>query len=220
MTWRPRPGLREEILGQLDRAAGAFEFPVLDNPQVPAPLCRVVAYRSDTDWLITFQTVAWEEPNGLVIATLDAFGSALARPGMVDSMNPLAPVGGGTFNGPDGTPTLDAHRFEVEVRGVRRAFSLGLDDYARAGVDTTAEEPAPLLVLRYLAATEPDSLLWTDREVLARAAPGAGLARFRRLDRWDHPRIMQGEQPSSSACLAGLAAALADGDPTRDPCPG
>lgn len=216
MSWSPRPGFRREILEQLDGSAGSFEFPVLDNPLLPTVSSRLVAFRSDADWLITFQTVTWEPPNGLVIGLLYAYGGEVSRPGVVDSMNPLAPVGGGTFNGPDGRPDLDPHDCEVDVRGVRRTLRLSRDDYVGAGVEPDGVEPSPLVVLRYLAATEPDSLLWTDDEILAKAAPGRGLQRFRQLDRWDHPDIIGDEKPSSSGSLAGLASALAAGDPDRD----
>lgn len=209
-----------EILDELDQQARQSNFPGLGNTNYPLAKARLTAFRSPSEWLMTFELVAYGEKEAEFVDVVHAYGNRVDGPGWRGQVPVVTPAAGHPMWDDDGNFLLDLSDFEVVVRGKPERFTPSARDYARAGIRADADMPPPLELIRFLAHLAPGRLFLTDAELLEAAGrTGSGLKRFLQLDDWHHPDPIEKELPSTTPCLRRLAEALANNDPSRYACP-
>ena len=209
----------EEILGQMDREAAEYRFPMLNNAYLRGADIRLTAFSGASEWLIVFQQIGVMEERDFENVVF-AYGNRLATPGLQKSVSLVGPPPGGRIRDEDGYLKLDPWDFTISIRGQVRHFRPGKEDYAAAGVDVGGDAPTLAKILRLLAAQAPEELFLPDdelRQLCGRA--GGTLKRFLQLEDWYHPDLADDEPPSMSPCLRSLAHALAMDDAGLYECP-
>ena len=87
-----------EILNQLDRCAGAYTFPVLDNAYVYPADTRMTLFRDAERWAIVIEVLGFNSHMGGTGGIDDAlycFGNCLRRPPGISPEDTLRPVSDG-----------------------------------------------------------------------------------------------------------------------------
>jgi len=208
----------EEILGQLDAQAAAFDFPVLDNGYVYPADVRLRAFRDPARWAVIVEQLGFSPragtPHGLQVVTY-AFGNCLdGEPGAADGdfHAPIADPADGPLADEDTGELVHPETRELRIRGQVVPIPTDPDHYAARGIEPM-QPPAIALfeLLRALLPEHRQALLATDAE--ARRRLPADLPPFLTLDEWRHPDVVSGETPGQSSTFQRLAAALVAGDP-------
>jgi hypothetical protein len=208
---------KDEILGQLDKCASDFTFPVLDNGYVYPVDVRLTAFRDDDRWAIALEAIGFNPRSGGhngINNCLHLFGNCLRRPPGTANEDFI----GFTSSGPDG-PTFDDEveefvRPEARSLRIRQAvarFNLSPETFAAHGIEL--QEPPTVLaheLLRLLVPQHRDLVLLADAELQERLPPD--LRRILRLNEWHHPDVSGGELPSNVETFQLLADVLVTGD--------
>lgn len=206
------------MLEQMDRRAADYDFPILDNVNYPFARARLGAYRSEDEWLVTFQVLAWEADSPVFVDQLFAFGNRLRKPGLRSADEIVQESARRPLVDDDGEFAGDLHDFTVVIRGRERHMTPSSEEYSAAGINLRSRMPAMLKLIRLLAHQIPDELFIPEGEV-PKQCGRRGLSSFLQLGEWEHPDVTGGKAPSASGCLRSLAAALAAGDRDRYECP-
>jgi hypothetical protein len=212
----------EEILGQLDRCAAAFTFPVLDNGYVYPADVRMSLYRDEARWAMVIEVLGYNVHMGGVEGIdncLYCFGNCLGRkPGLSpeDTLRPVTNVEGP--EGPEG-PVFGEHdavhpqATALSLRGRRVEIPRDPEHYRRRGIEL--EAPPRLRgfeLLRALLPEQREELLASEQELRARVPRDLPL--LLRLDEWKHPDLSDGDTPGEAKAFQLLARALEEGDAT------
>jgi hypothetical protein len=206
------------ILGDLDKHASEFNFPVLDNAYVEFAATRLSAFRGPKDWLIAFEVLGFSTREVEFVDDLYAYGSCVERPGFVGEEIPVASLPERPlFDAETNEGIADWSRWSVSVGGDKMSFSPSREEYAAAGIVMTRESgPGSLTeieLLRFLVHRLGDSKLFmSDRALLAHFPLCKDLPKFVQTTRWQHPDIADGERPSENQTVRTLIQALAQGD--------
>jgi hypothetical protein len=207
-----------EILHKLDESAKNYNFPMLNNAYLYYARIRLSAYRSNSEWLIIFQELAFSEMHGLINAN-SAYGNKIDVPTM-DALTIASTVSGKPIIDDQGNCLIDKYGFELNVRGKVIKMSPSEEDYQRAGISTQSSEPDCILILRLLAFLRPEDFFMSDKELLdIWGRNNVGLEKFLQLEDWHHPNIAGDELPSQSQCFQSLARAIARDDRNLYYCP-
>jgi hypothetical protein len=208
----------DEILGQMDDAAGRYKFPMLDNAYVALADVRLSAFRDDRRWAVVIEVLGCNTrqplPEAFEVA-LYRFGNCLrGEPGLSndDFVFPVTWEDEGEDD-PDWWEVPPELK-EMQVRGQRITVPRDPALYEAKGIDV--EDVDHLHgdeLLRALVPEHRDLLLATEQE-LRRRLP-ANLPLFDRRDAWHHPNVADDELPSGNETFRKLAEALAEGDPNR-----
>jgi len=206
----------DEILGQLDRCAAAFTFPVLDNGYVYPADVRMTLYRDEARWAIVIEVLGYNVHMGGIEGIdncLYCFGNCLGRkPGLSpeDTLRPVTDGQGPVFGEDDAvSPKAQA----LSLRGRRVEIPRDPEHYRHRGIEL--EHPDRLRgfeLLRGLLPEHREALLASEEELRARVP--RDLPQLLRLDEWKHPDLSDGETPGESKAFQLLARALEEGDAT------
>ena len=205
-----------EILEQLDRCAGAFTFPILDNAYVYPADTRMTLFRDETRWAMVIEVLGFNSHMGGTDGIDDAlycFGNCLRRPPGISPEDTLRPVSDGA-SGPlfeeDGI-TLRRRAADLRIRSRQVAVPRDPKHYAKRKIEL--EIPPDIQGFELLRGLLPEHrglLLATDEEIRARIPED--LPQILRLEEWSHPDVSEGEMPSDSTTFQSLAKVLANGD--------
>ncbi|WP_163507375.1 DUF7003 family protein [Fodinicola acaciae] len=209
---------KAEVLRQLDAAQEDYSLLSPGNSNYPDAAMRLIAYVSETDWLLTIQLVAWGKAEAQFVRFVQVFGNRLEEPGELFPSEVVA-AAGETPLFIEGKLQADLFDYEVTIGGSPQHFSYSAEDYAEAGIDLE-ETPRELAFIRLLAARHPDQLLLDEDAVLA-AVDQPGLHPVLRLSDWVHPDPGEDELPSELPCFVAIADSIALGKATDlDSCGG
>ena len=207
-----------EILDQLDRCAGAFTFPILDNAYVYPADTRMTLFRDAERWAIVIEVLGFNSHMGGTGGIDDAlycFGNCLRRPPGISPEDTLRPVREGD-SGPlfeeDGITVLRCAT-DLRIRGALVALPRRPEHYLERRI--LLEMPPDVQgfeLLRGLLPEHRDLLLATEGEIRARVPPD--LPQILRLDEWCHPDVSEGATPGENSTFQALAKVLQTGDPT------
>ncbi|MES2598519.1 MAG: hypothetical protein V4662_24505 [Verrucomicrobiota bacterium] len=79
------------ILTILDRCAGNYSFPMLDNGYIYLAATRLALFRSETDWAITTEVFGFSPRSGVPDLCVATFGSSIVnRETVKDYVSPEA----------------------------------------------------------------------------------------------------------------------------------
>jgi hypothetical protein len=189
----------DQILEQLDAAARAMTFPVLDNGYVYPIDVRLHALRDDAHWAIVIEDVGYMPRGQNVYDAVHVYGNCVDD----DFKNPdllWRVANWEELEDEDEPEFLRSDAAEVELRGTR--------------VPIDAPGGTPLAeVFRKLVPEHRELLLATEDE-LRKAVPG-DLVRLLQLEEWRHPDVTGDELPSDTSTFRQLAEALVGGDASR-----
>ena len=205
-----------EILEQLDRCAGAFTFPILDNAYVYPADTRMTLFRDETRWAMVIEVLGFNSHMGGTGGIDDAlycFGNCLRRPPGISPEDTLRPVSDGE-SGPlfeeDGI-TLRRRAADLRIRSRPVPVPRAPEHYRERKIEL--EIPPDIQGFELLRGLLPEHrglLLATDEELRARIPED--LPQILRLEEWSHPDVSEGEMPSDSPTFQSLAKVLERGD--------
>ena len=221
----------DEILRVLDRGAGAFVFPMLDNGYVYLAATRMSLFRSEVDWALVFEVFGFSPRAGLPDLCILTFGSRLRdrdpperyvsydayrnyleqHPN--DDSRYFHPIAEGDWQDPDDAELVSAGADAIMLRGERVRVPSSAD-LARRGVELA--DPPRLQVFelcRFLAEEHRSRVLATPQE--RRVSVPEELSELLVLDEWTHPDLADAVLPSDTESFVQLAAALSSGDLSR-----
>ena len=206
-----------EVLEQLDRCAGAYTFPVLDNAYVYPAETRMTLFRDPERWAIVIEVLGFNAHMGGTEGIDDAlycFGNCLHRPPGISPEDTLRPVSNGD-SGPlfeeDGI-TIRREAADLRIRGSRVSLPRDPEHYlARRVLLEIPPDIQGFELLRGLLPEHREALLATEDELWARVP--ADLPQILRLDEWNHPDLSEGDTPGESPTFRALARVLETGDP-------
>ncbi len=208
------------ILGDLDKYASDFDFPVLDNDYVQFAAARLSAFRGSKDWLIAFEVLGFSTRQVEFVDDLYAYGSCVGREGIVDQEVPVASLPENPlFDSETNQGIADWRGWSVRIGAEKLSFSPSQEEYATAGI-VTAERSGPgslseIEILRFLVHRFGENKLFMSDEDLLRKVPACkGLSKLLQTTRWQHPDIADGERPSQNQSVRTLIQALVQGDPS------
>ncbi len=213
------------ILGILDRCAGNYSFPMLDNGYVYLAATRMALFRSETDWAITTEVFGFSPRAGVPDLCIATFGSSIVnRKTVKDYVSPEAhaaylerqPHDESEFLNPleEGDwieeEAVSLNASSVRLRGETIALP-SLADYAAHGIKL--EDPAQAKVFefcRWLAAERRSQVLATPEEQRLHVPPD--LVKILELDEWRHPDTVNDEMPGDTETFHQLAQVLVHGE--------
>jgi hypothetical protein len=207
-----------QILRQWKKAMAIGSFPYLTTDEHQAfAKARLMAFRSNREWLVVFEILAYVGEADAFIDTVYIYGNKTRQ--RMEWIEFLCP--------PPGDPDVwlpDPFDFEIMLHGRLRHFTPTQTDYAQAGIDLNDPISGDLMldrrvqVLRLLTFLLPPQELFLPepqlREVLGR--PEIPTI-FLQLHEWHHPG--PGEKIDDSPCLRSLARAIAYNRPDLYECP-
>jgi hypothetical protein len=206
------------ILGDLDKHALEFNFPVLDNDYVQFAGARLGAFRGPKDWLIAFEVLGFSNREVEFVDDLYVYGSCVERQGIIGQEIPVASLPEQPLFDPDTNQGIaDWRHWSVRIGAEKLSFSPSREKYANAGIAIVRESgPGSLTeigILRFLVHRFNERKLFMSDENLLRKFPRCqGLSKFVQTTRWQHPDISAGERPSQNQSMRTLIQALAEGD--------
>ena len=74
-----------EILQQLDAAAEDFDFPMRDNVGYYPADIKMTVFRSEREWLIAVQELAYAIKDKRFVDTVFGYGNHVSKPGVIVS---------------------------------------------------------------------------------------------------------------------------------------
>ena len=210
----------QQILGDLDKHAAEFNFPVLDNAYVEFASARLSAFRGEEDWLIVFEVLGFSTREVAFVDDLYAYGSCVAKEGFADEEVPLASLPQQPlFDAETNEGIADWSRWSVSVGGEKMSFAPTRDEYAEAGI-VIDRGPGPgtlseIELLRFLVHRLGESRLFvSDQTLLSHFPKCKDLSKFVQTTSWQHPDVADQEKPSKNVSLRSLVEALAQRDPS------
>jgi hypothetical protein len=212
-----------EILHQLDEYAGKYNFPMLDNLYIHNADIRLTVFRSNLEWLMIFQEIAYSERHGFV-NDISAYGNKISNAGIQRGLTLASTVFGDSIFDDLGKCALDRYRIELKIRGNVLKLSPSKEDYERAGIHAESSTGSSISeciqILRLLTFLRPEEFFISDKELLDLCGrTDDGLEKFIQLEDWYHPDISSDELPSQSQCFQSLARAIARNDKKLYRCP-
>jgi hypothetical protein len=206
------------ILKQLDEAASAFVFPMLDNGYVYPADVRLTVYRDSLDWLMIIEVLGAYTPRasgcGSFQNCLHLYGSALHRgPGTADEdfLYPIESLASDPLFEDDYEWNLRPEARSLRIKGHAATFDPSPESLARKGIELLdPPDVDPPAVLRSLL-PENRNVLFASEDELAARNPKK-LPFWLRLDEWNHPDLANDVMPSDSETFRMLANAIVAGD--------
>jgi hypothetical protein len=208
----------DQILGDLDKHASEFMFPMFDNAYVQFAAARLSAFRGSKDWLVVFEVLGFSTKEVQFTNDLYGYGSCVSREGIIGNEIPVVSLPEQPlFDAETNQGIADWTSWSVSVDGVKMVFAPNREEYAAAGIATSANSgPGSLSeigLLRFLVHHFSDNELFLSDDALLRKFPACqGLSKFVQTTRWQHPDTSNGELPSKNQCIRSLILALAVGD--------
>jgi hypothetical protein len=206
------------ILGDLDKHALEFNFPVLDNAYVQFAAARLSAFRGPKDWLIAFEVLGFSTRQVEFVDDLYAYGSCVAREGIIGQEIPVASLPEEPlFDSETNQGIADWRHWSVRIGSVKMSFSPSREEYAGAGIFKNGKSGpgslAEIEILRFLVHRFSESKLFMNDENLLRKFPMCqGPSKLVQTTRWHHPDISDGERPSQNRSVRTLVQAIVQDD--------
>jgi hypothetical protein len=204
----------EQVLGDLDKHASEFNFPVLDNAYVEFAAARLTAFSGNKDWLIVFEILGFSIRETNFVDDLYAYGSCLAKEGFVGEEIPLSPLAeDALFDTETNECIANWSRWSIGVGSKKLSLSPTPEEYAEAGI-LIDRAPGPgtlseIELLRFLVHRIGEKLFLEDEILLDRFPLCKGLSKFIQTTRWEHPDVAEAEEPSQNVSFRTLVEALA-----------
>ena len=219
---------RDEILTVLDNCCGNFTFPILDNGYVHMATTRLSAYRSDVDWHLAIEVFGFSPSAGVPNNSVYHFGSGIVRQQKPENFdtpdawenylqhNPnneihfIYPIEDGDWVDPEtGDTTVPGTSMVIRSKEVAVPSR---DECASSGVELEDNSVVYVYELcRAVAASHRDDILASEEEL--RLLVPAGMELMLRLDKWNHPDVVEAKQKASnSSTMQQIAAVLVSGD--------
>lgn len=209
---------------------------------------RLTAFRDSDEWIVALEVIGYDSKGDFVTNIMSACGNKLIqheggvkgqikrllKPSSSEELpwyrdivllpDPTSKSYPHFEEDENGTIVLNPLDFRVSIRGYVRRFMPTYEDYERQGIDLSKRTSAPEIdalvkIVRYLCATQPESLFHAPIEILSRLGRSATIPVFIQAYGWRHPDFRKQERISDSPCLRKLAEALASNDRSLYDCP-
>ncbi|NEP68636.1 hypothetical protein [Moorena sp. SIO3A5] len=195
-----------QILETLDSHAEDMNFPTFENNNFSAVDMRLTVFRSDKEWLLAFEVIAFANSQNLFVNLIYGYGNHLFEQGMrlaheISLLDNLS-----IFEDTEGS-FVNRFSFVSSVDGKVKDFVFYRDDYEIAGVDLTCGDTIELSLLKLLAFVTPNDLFLSG-DALIKALVEEEITEFIKLEDWHHPDILNDELPSQNECFKSIAEAL------------
>ncbi len=215
------------ILDVLDRCAGDFYFPMLDNGYVYLAASRLALYRSGPDWAMAIEIFGFSPRSGAPDVGVWTYASRLhARDTPEKYLNAAAYARyleghpnhdtryffpcEGEWQDPDDIELVNSAADHVVVRDETVPLP-ARDAYAALGIELASPDEIRVFEMcRWLAATRRETVLASEEERRCSVSPE--MPRLLSLDDWHHPDLANGERPSDAESFRQMAAVLATGN--------
>lgn len=222
------PNDYDKILSVLDRCAGAYTFPMLDNGYIYLAAARLSLFRSETDWALVTEVFGFSPRAGIPDVHVQTFASQLHERDTAEKYVSRAAYETYLQQHPNDETrfffpleegqwidTGDGELVQPDARDCRlRGHTVAIPDrtaFAAAGIDLIDPDRIRVFELcRYLAAAFRDEVLATPAE--RRGSVGHEMVQLLQLDDWTHPDLVNGELPSATESFRQLARVLETGD--------
>lgn len=210
---------RQEILEQLDSAAGNFEFPMFDNGYYYHGDQKLTIFRDDNRWAILLETLAFNNHefniDGITLVA-DVFGNCLTGSNENDNFNYFVSDNGVEtflYDEINYVPYLNIEANNVKIRDKIIPIQFNKEHYLNKGIELEFENKiTPWEFLRGLI-PEQSNLFWLKREEISHKIP-IDLPIFMTLSEWHHPDLAGEEKPSDTETFKQLADVIVTGDKT------
>jgi hypothetical protein len=216
---------KEEILAQLDLAAKNDAFPILQFCGYTwTGRSKLKVFLSDTQWLIVFENLNWDEREWLFKNSIHSIGSDNIGSlyGNHDRIIEACPdISFWNDDTMSDDILLDYLDFEVMVKGERKHFKFTEQDYTNLGIDLAETRTyKQAKILRVLAFTFPEMLFDSDTELLKKVRNNeSGYELFLELDEWEQPEDMLVMPSKGSTSYQSIAEAISKRDASLYYCP-
>jgi hypothetical protein len=203
-----------QIVEDLDKHATEFNFPMFDNANLEYAAARLSAFQSGTEWLITFEVLAFSTREVEFVNDIYAFGPCTERQGLFCEEIPLSSVPSDPIFDPETNEFIaDWQRWSVKIGEDVVSFSPTVEEYARSGivVDGTSSKTnfSEIGLFRFLLDfLGTDRFFLSDSKLLGHFPKCKGLGKFVQTTQWEHPDIGNQEKPSRNISIRSLVDAL------------
>ena len=200
----------EQVLRELDLAAGEYSFPVFNNPNFPLAAMRIVCFRNDDEWLIVFERIAYGVSDGIFLNMISAFGNRIEERGLQSTMEFITELPGNSFADDEMNYILDEKNFDVLIYGNKRTFSIDEKDPRESHVDENKKMRKLLRLLRLITYKTGQDIFMPPASLLDRMNHD-DIPVFLINTEWNHPDVYYPgtEMPGSNPCFQSLAKAIA-----------
>lgn len=213
----------ESILERLDMASQAGNFPPIQMEEYYNAGFRLKVFLSDDEWIVLFESIDYTETDYTFVNHLKACGNKLDDIGFIELNEIITATEEQPFFDEDNIDKflLNPKEFEVVIKEKKQKFEFNGDDYKNAQSDLMDEDvPLPAKVLRILSTKVSDQLFSTNEEILKNLDKNPEVfTLFLDLKSWQHPDVIEMENPSEIGCFQSIAEAIAKRDAKVYNCP-
>ncbi|SDY31127.1 hypothetical protein [Thermoactinomyces sp. DSM 45892] len=200
------------ILEQFDLAAEKFEFPVLDNYNVDLAQTRLLVFKDDHDWLVTFEVVGYFISGQTFTNDLYVFGNQIEKFGLSECYeNVISECGSEKpfpfidSNGNFELEPLSSVCFKIWREEIRLSPTVGM--YREAGIDLADFSPTKFLrLISYLHSEK----LWLKEEFIFNKLSLEPMELFYKTSEWHHNDVLV--KPSEHEFFRQLSKAIEYGN--------
>ncbi|WP_376698807.1 DUF7003 family protein [Listeria booriae] len=192
----------------LDKFADRYDFPVLDNENMPMVACKVSLYADKSEWILFFEILsctANAENN------VYAFGSHIKEPGLQISLDAYV-----TLTMDDEDDYLQdllqyEKRSDLSIYVNHHKLSVDLSEGIIENINKPEGNPSDLMLVRVIYEQNPNHF-WLAKKELFDSVERKEVPLVFESTEWEHPDIVNGEKPSDSEFFKALAKRLDDED--------
>ncbi len=206
-----------ETLRLLNKHAAEFNFPVLDNVNLALADARLTTLRSEENWCMLFEIVAYSFQESEFVRDVYAYGNCVYPEGLqgeeiVLTSSPDEPL----FDPVTGDCIADWRKWKVLIKGKEYSFSPSLQEYAEARIDISAPSgPGSIReidILRFLVHKLDHPFFGEEKELRGFVPKCKNVTPFLQTTQWQHPDVAGDELPSQCVSIQTLVRAIADGN--------
>lgn len=196
------------FLKMLDKFADRYDFPVLDNENMPMVACKVSLYADKSEWILFFEIISCtaNAENNVYV-----FGSHIKEPGLQISLDAYVTI---TMDDEDDY-LQDLLQYEkrsdLSIYVNHHKLSVDLSEGIIENINKPEGNPSNLLLVRVIYEQNPNHF-WLAKKELFDSVERKELPLVFEATEWEHPDIVNGEKPSDSEFFKALAKRLDDED--------
>lgn len=238
-----------QILKQLDKSFREGLFPTFGTDEHGAyARSRLTAFRSEREWLIVIEVLAYVDKAGMFMNMVYAYGNHIKHPGFQAEPRPshsrlvheVSRLLRKVYRRPrlslpveifvpassqDEEWFPNPFDFEIVLHGQVRRFTPTPDLYQQVGIDLNQPLSRNIIldrrvqILRLLSYLIPEELFLPDDLLLKSLRRPFTLSKFLQVYEWHAPDPRAKELPSTTICFQSLARSLAYNRPELYECP-
>lgn len=200
--------MNQNFIKMLDKCADKYDFPVLDNANIPMVACKVSLYADKTDWVLFFEIIsctANAENN------IYAFGPQIKELGIQTCYDAYITL---TMDDEDDY-VQDLLQYEnqsaIPVYVNKHKLKVDLSEEVLGSIDKPEGNPSDLLLVRMIYEQNANHF-WLEKGELFNNIEHPELPLVFEATEWEHPDIIEDELPSDSEFFQSLAKRLDDED--------